>query len=65
MLSVTEVSLSKDLGHAKIYITLLDCEDAKTAEAPLKVLNKAAGFLRTALAKSISLRQTPSLRLFR
>lgn len=64
MVSITEVALSKDLSFAKIYLTILNCEDAKAAKEPIKVLNNAAGFLRSALAQSISLRQIPSLRFY-
>ena len=64
MISVTDVEVSRDLSHAKIFVTVLGCEDKDSAQEPIAVLNKAAGFLRSQLAKSNTMRTTPSLRFF-
>ena len=57
--AVTEVDTSPDLRYAKIYISSMS---GKQDEAKLLgVLNAAAGFLRTELAKKIRLRRIPEL----
>lgn len=64
MVSITDVEVSRDLGHSKIYLTILNCESKEAAEEPIKVLNNAAGFLRSQLAKRSTMRTTPSLRFY-
>ncbi|CAA0080648.1 30S ribosome-binding factor [BD1-7 clade bacterium] len=64
MVSLTDVEVSRDLTHARIYITILGCDDADSAKESVKVLNGAAGFLRSLIAKSTTMRTTPSLRFF-
>ena len=60
MVTVSRVEISRDLVHAKIFITLLD--DAHDLHKSLLGLNNAAGFLRRALAKRLRLRIVPQLR---
>jgi len=65
MVTVSHVKVSKDLGFADIYITVLPLNGKDEAEAivdSLKVLNSAAGFLRGELARQIKLRVMPQLR---
>ncbi|PKM22916.1 MAG: ribosome-binding factor A [Gammaproteobacteria bacterium HGW-Gammaproteobacteria-14] len=59
--TVQDVRVSKDLGWADVYFTLLGktAEDGADAE---KVLSHAAGFLRTELAQTLNTRTTPRLR---
>jgi len=61
MVSLLEVSVSKDLEHAKVWFDVLDTEHALDIEA---ALNHAAGFLRRELGREIKLRVAPSLRFF-
>ena len=61
MVSVTGVEVSRDLTHAKVFFTQLGVEDAEQAKATAEVLNKAAGFLRTVIAKSATMRTVPKL----
>ena len=57
--SFTAVKLSKDLGHAVVYFSVMKDEEAdQTSEA----LNNAAGFLRRELSRKIRARVTPSLK---
>ncbi|EAR59759.1 30S ribosome-binding factor RbfA [Neptuniibacter caesariensis] len=65
MVTVSYVKVSKDLGFADVYITVLPLNGKDEAEAivdSLKVLNSAAGFLRGELARNIKLRIMPQLR---
>ncbi len=59
MVTLTEVEVSRDLSHAKVYFTLLgDAERlAETAEG----LARAAGFLRRELSHRLQLRIVPEL----
>ncbi len=61
MASVTGVKVSRDLAHASVYVTLLGKNTSEEIQEGIDALNKAAGFLRSLLAKSISLRTTPKL----
>jgi ribosome-binding factor A len=57
--SVTEVTLSPDLMHAKVYVSTLGSETNK--EDLLAGFNKASGFLRKELAAHLRLKQMPEL----
>lgn len=59
--SVTAVDVSRDLRYAKVYYTKLGIEDAEAAMEVTRVLDKAAGFLRSEIAKASSLRTVPKL----
>jgi ribosome-binding factor A len=59
MITLTGVDVSPDLSHAKIFYTTLD--PAHVGDAG-KGLKRAAGFLRSQLAKRIKLYTTPELR---
>lgn len=64
MVTVSRVEISRDMVHAKIFITLLDAEmsEGHDLRNSLLGLNHAAGFLRRALAKRLRLRIVPQLR---
>jgi ribosome-binding factor A len=66
MATVNQVRVSKDLGYADVYVTLLTIDDVNENSATViesvKALNRAAGFLRTELARRIKLRTIPALR---
>jgi len=62
MVSVTGVKVSKDLAHASVYVTLLGKSNAEEAQEGIEALNKASGFLRSMLAKEVSMRITPKLK---
>jgi ribosome-binding factor A len=64
MVGVTDVEVSKDLLHAKVYVTVFGKDTQAQMEEPLKVLNHAAGFLRTQIAQSATMRTTPTLRFY-
>jgi ribosome-binding factor A len=58
--SLTTVDLSRDLGVAKVYFSLLSPDDdAEQAQAGLE---KAAGFLRGKLGGALKVRHVPELR---
>jgi ribosome-binding factor A len=81
MVSVTGVEVSRDIAHAKVFVTVLNTltDDSQINESTLSepgdldkleikenidALNKAAGFLRSLLAKRLSTRSVPKLRFY-
>ena len=60
--SVNDVKVSKDLSYAEIYVSSLQAEDAQAQAELIGVLNGAAGFFRTELAKRHTMRTTPKPR---
>ncbi|MBD8491946.1 30S ribosome-binding factor RbfA [Pseudomonas syringae] len=61
LVTVTAVDVSRDVGHAKIYVTVMGQDDAESIAQSLKVLNTAAGFLRMQLGREMKLRSVPQL----
>jgi ribosome-binding factor A len=59
LISVTEVTLSPDLRHAKVFVSTLGSDTNK--EDMLRGFNKASGFLRRELAAHLRLRHAPEL----
>ena len=58
--SVTDVEVAPDLKTAKVFISVLG--DEKKQKDTLEGLKSAMPYLRSQLAKSINLRNTPELR---
>ena len=54
---ITDVIVSRDLTSAKVFFSV--DEDSKTIVTSL--LNKASGFFRSSLSKTLDLRHTPTL----
>ncbi|GAB1538876.1 30S ribosome-binding factor RbfA [Scytonema sp. NUACC21] len=59
MVSVTDVDISGDLQHAKIYVSIYGTEEAK-AET-MAGLKSATGYVRSELGSRIRLRRTPEV----
>jgi len=59
MVTLTDVEVSADYGHAKVFFTTLGATE-QVAEATIG-LNRAAGFLRHELSHRITLRSVPQL----
>jgi len=59
LVTVTGVSTSPDLGHAKIFVSRIGSEEEK--QETLSVLAAASGFFRNELAKRLRLRHIPEL----
>jgi len=57
--SITNVRVSKDISHAKIYVSVFG--DQEQQGATMKGLESAKGFIRTELGKRIRLRYTPEI----
>ena len=60
IITLTDVTVSRDLGHAWIYVSIMeDNSDEKTLI--LNALENASGFIRTQIGKRIRLRHIPEL----
>lgn len=63
LVTVTGVSTSADLRHAKIFVSIMGDETEK--KEALAGLDRASGFFRRELAERISLRRIPELSFHR
>lgn len=58
-ITITDVQVTNDNSYAKIFVSFLGKEER--AAAGLKALNQSKGFIRSALAKRLTIRKTPEL----
>lgn len=56
--SLSDVEVTRDLSHAKVFITVFEPEKAKES---LKALRRASKFLRRRLGQELRLRHVPEL----
>lgn len=61
MISITGVEVSRDLSYARVFVTVVGKENAAEAADSVAALNRAAGFLRSQLARNMRARTTPRL----
>ncbi len=59
MVSVTDVDVSGDLQHAKIFVSIYGTEKARTET--MAGLKSATGYVRSELGQRIRLRRTPEV----
>ena len=65
MVTLNQVKVAKDLGYADIYFTVMGAKgetDEHIREQTESILNDAAGYLRSELARNMTTRITPQLR---
>src|SRR5690606_15860806 len=58
--TVTDVEVSGDLRHVKIFVSVYGDETEKSAT--MEALERASGFVRTEVGRRIRLRHTPEIR---
>ena len=56
--SISDVEVSRDLAHAKVFVTVFDAERAPES---IRALQRAAGFLRSRLGQTMRIRNVPEL----
>ncbi len=61
MVSITDVEVTRDLAHARVYVSVLELAGSDT-QTSVEVLNRASGMLRHELGKQIRFRVLPNLR---
>lgn len=59
LLSITNVDVSKDLHHAKVYVSVIGSDKERTKT--LAALESAAGFIAVHAAKKVVIRYFPQL----
>ncbi len=60
LVTITDVEVTADLAHAKVFFTVLDQDGSGRADS-LAGLQRAAGFLRAQLGHRLLLRSVPQL----
>lgn len=58
-ITITDVTVTNDLSIAKIYVSFLGQKARE--EAGMKALERSKGFIRSTLAKRLSIRKVPEL----
>lgn len=58
-ITITDVSVTNDYSYATIYVSFLGKQERN--EAGMKALNRAKGFIRSELAKRLTIRKVPDL----
>lgn len=59
MVSITDVDVSGDLQHAKIFVSIYGTEDAR--RETMEGLKSATGYVRSSLGQRVRLRRTPEV----
>jgi ribosome-binding factor A len=59
MVSITDVAVSGDLQHAKIFVSIYGTDEARAAA--MAGLRSAAGYVRGQLGHRVNLRRTPEV----
>ena len=63
LMTITEVDVSPDLRHARVYVSVMG--EAEEQQAAIDALSAAAGFLRRGLRGRLKLRNIPDLQFHR
>lgn len=63
MITVSGVEVSRDLAHAKVFITFYNNDEDKAAEDLVK-LQEAKSFVRGILGKRVRMRNVPAIHFF-
>ena len=57
-IGLSDVEVSRDLAHAKVFVTVFETEKA---DSSIRALNQKAGFLRSRLGQEMRIRSVPEL----
>jgi len=60
-ISLSDVEVSRDLAHAKVFVTVFESEKA---DSSLKALKRASGYLRRRLGQEMHIYSVPELHFF-
>jgi ribosome-binding factor A len=60
MITITEVQLTPDYAHAKVFFTMLN-DNKEAIQITVAALSKAAGFIRAHLGKRLHIHTLPEL----
>lgn len=56
--ALSDVEVSRDLAHARVFITVFETEKAASS---IRALNRASGWLRSRLGQEMRIRSVPEL----
>ena len=59
LISITKVSVTKDLKYCKIFVSILGANDT---EETMKALKSGSGFIRKAIGDNIRMHSTPEVK---
>ena len=62
-ITITEVKVSADLSHCKVFVTILTANDKEKAQS-FKILQDCASYIRKSLAQKLNMRLTPEIHFF-
>lgn len=62
--TVSGVDVSRDLAHAKVFVTFFNSDEQKVKE-DLGILDENKGFVRSLLAKKMRMRSVPAIKFMR
>lgn len=62
LVSISGLELSRDLRHAKVYVSVVGCDCEKDAMPSLRVLIRATGFVQHALQFRSRMRFIPEIK---
>lgn len=57
--TITDVQCTRDLSQAKVFVTFLGKQERN--DAGMKILQQSKGFIRSTLAKRMTIRKVPDL----
>ncbi|OGO42489.1 MAG: ribosome-binding factor A [Chloroflexi bacterium RBG_16_57_9] len=60
--TVTDVQISPDLGHARVYVSVMG--EAAAQQDVLRALQRASGFMRRELSARLDLRRVPDFSFY-
>ena len=63
MITITEVQITPDYAHAKVFFTMLS-DDHEAIANTVEGLRKASGYIRIQLGKRLSIHTLPELHFF-
>ena len=58
LISVTKVKTTPDLKFARVFVSMIN---EKSKKENLSILKQSSGYIRSAIAKKVNLRNTPEL----
>ncbi len=61
IVNINAVTVTRDLAHAKVYVTLVGENDPVACKESVAVLNSASSFLRNLVGRKLTMRSTPRL----
>jgi ribosome-binding factor A len=63
LVTVSGTEVSRDLAHAKVYVTFFDSDEEKI-KLYMSILDDNKGFVRTLLSRRLRMRAVPAIKFF-